>query len=576
MKPTSFVRPSFLALTALLLAACTVSLRDTTGTFAFNDPNNLQTFRAETDSTRVLDVEVEVQNGPTAPLAQSVNEWSATVQFPRCASPVFYTYRVRYRAGLLTRTKTFPEAGVFSRGITNRPDDCANVPVTGGRTFVVDSTADLPDASPGDGQCVAASDGGEVCTLRAAVMEANASPGTDRIELSKARHVLSRTLPSGSEAEGSPNDAFGDLDITDSVVITAPRSGGDDLGSVLRTEVSAGQTTLKNLDADDESLDRTDADALFARVDGGGIDRVFQVHAIRGGEGFAVFENFAIVNGAVFDRGGAGIRNDGALRLDHVVVAENRAHPAGGPGGVFSANRGAGIVNYGFLQASDLAVVRNKVTEETGFAGGLFNQNGATALIERSLFAFNEARFASAIYNDQNEDLPPPGADLTLVNATITGNRVTGSVRGALINQGTASLHFVTVVENASITGVVSSSGAITRLGNTALADNGQRDCAGGFVSLGFNTVSDATGCALMLGTAPNPQDLLNAPALFGVLGDNGGFLYTLRPLANASSAANVVDRGQGLFAQPPTDARGPGFLRSVGGSPDVGAVEVN
>src|SRR5690349_12945245 len=41
--------------------------------------------------------------------------------------------------------------------------------------YQVDSTADDPDADPGDGRCTSAA--GD-CTLRAAVMEANANPGS--------------------------------------------------------------------------------------------------------------------------------------------------------------------------------------------------------------------------------------------------------------------------------------------------------------------------------------------------------------------------------------------------------------
>jgi hypothetical protein len=53
----------------------------------------------------------------------------------------------------------------------------------------VDSTADAPDADPGDGVCArAAPPGGTgqgLCTLRAAVMEANATPYIERIENSR-------------------------------------------------------------------------------------------------------------------------------------------------------------------------------------------------------------------------------------------------------------------------------------------------------------------------------------------------------------------------------------------------------
>src|SRR6185503_17933314 len=46
-------------------------------------------------------------------------------------------------------------------------------------TFTVNSTADTSDASPGDGVCDA---GGGVCTLRAAIEEANALAGADTIQ----------------------------------------------------------------------------------------------------------------------------------------------------------------------------------------------------------------------------------------------------------------------------------------------------------------------------------------------------------------------------------------------------------
>src|SRR5262245_55682549 len=50
--------------------------------------------------------------------------------------------------------------------------------------FVVDSTVDAPDATPGDGLCATTAD---QCTLRAAVEEANASPGLDFVQL-EAKH----------------------------------------------------------------------------------------------------------------------------------------------------------------------------------------------------------------------------------------------------------------------------------------------------------------------------------------------------------------------------------------------------
>ena len=54
--------------------------------------------------------------------------------------------------------------------------------------FSVDSTTDAVDAVPGDGVCATAA---TECTLRAAIMEANALPGPDAIVVPAGTYVLS-------------------------------------------------------------------------------------------------------------------------------------------------------------------------------------------------------------------------------------------------------------------------------------------------------------------------------------------------------------------------------------------------
>jgi hypothetical protein len=77
--------------------------------------------------------------------------------------------------------------------------------------FIVDSPLDQPDANPGDG--IAATASGET-TLRAAVQEANATPGPDTITLPTGLFVLS--------LQGSTDHtaASGDLEIADELVIS--------------------------------------------------------------------------------------------------------------------------------------------------------------------------------------------------------------------------------------------------------------------------------------------------------------------------------------------------------------------
>ncbi len=99
--------------------------------------------------------------------------------------------------------------------------------------FTVNSNADTVDTAPGDGIC---SDGAN-CTLRDAIMEANASAGADTITVPAGTYTLTITgvdercdgaVPcTGTGAVGDPyvpvitaNAAIGDLDITEDVTIT--------------------------------------------------------------------------------------------------------------------------------------------------------------------------------------------------------------------------------------------------------------------------------------------------------------------------------------------------------------------
>lgn len=81
-----------------------------------------------------------------------------------------------------------------------------------GTVFAVDTTADTVDVNPGDGLCA---DTSGDCSLRAAVMEANALPGVEEIRLVDFAEYTLSIEPSG------PDDAStGDLDITEGVVVT--------------------------------------------------------------------------------------------------------------------------------------------------------------------------------------------------------------------------------------------------------------------------------------------------------------------------------------------------------------------
>ncbi|HEV8482139.1 MAG TPA: CSLREA domain-containing protein, partial [Blastocatellia bacterium] len=80
--------------------------------------------------------------------------------------------------------------------------------------FTVTSVADLPDASPGDGVCDI---GTSICTLRAAIQEANASAGLDTISFS---------LGSGTPSIIVGGGGFGPLPLITEAVTIQGNSGG--------------------------------------------------------------------------------------------------------------------------------------------------------------------------------------------------------------------------------------------------------------------------------------------------------------------------------------------------------------
>ena len=123
--------------------------------------------------------------------------------------------------------------------------------------FTVDSTADAVDNNPGNGACEIAGGG---CTLRAAIMEANAWPGADTIAVPAGTYQLTREgvdelcendtiYPTGTPCNITADplkpyqpiitsDASkGDLDITDDVTITG---AGSDVTKIQWAPTSPG------------------------------------------------------------------------------------------------------------------------------------------------------------------------------------------------------------------------------------------------------------------------------------------------------------------------------------------------
>jgi CSLREA domain-containing protein/uncharacterized repeat protein (TIGR01451 family) len=117
----------------------------------------------------------------------------------------------------------------------------ATAPAATASTFMVDTVADAVDADPGDASCATAA---AVCSLRAAVQEANQLQGPDEITLPLG------TYPLELAGRGEDAAATGDLDVTDPLTITG--AGGRLVTITGRRldrvfDVVAGSLTLRGL-----------------------------------------------------------------------------------------------------------------------------------------------------------------------------------------------------------------------------------------------------------------------------------------------------------------------------------------
>lgn len=151
-------------------------------------------------------------------------------------------------------------------------------------TFVVNSVSDGVDATPGDGTCLTA---GGACTLRAAVMEANARVGADVIDLSDMDDPLA---PITLSLEGVDETfiATPDGPLACAAVITADASRGDldIVDDVTILGAGPGRTVVQ-----------WDEQGLIPPFQG---DRIFHVQAPAGATIERVeFRDLAVMRGSV-------------------------------------------------------------------------------------------------------------------------------------------------------------------------------------------------------------------------------------------------------------------------------------
>jgi CSLREA domain-containing protein len=318
--------------------------------------------------------------------------------------------------------------------------------------FTVNSTGDASDATPGNGVCETVNGNG-VCTLRAAIVEANALGGSDVV-----------TVPSGTINAGASYVITSNVEIAGAGASTVLDGGG--ASAVIR--VDSGTVTIRNLvieDGDDGSaggglrvqggtVELRDATVResFAFTGGGGIyvapDAQLTVRrasivdndatgAFGGGlwnQG-TTFVYESLVAGNDSNRAG-GIRNDETLNLRNVTVSGNTVHsPDAGVGG---------ISQNGFAFLNNVTVTNNTGVGDNPASfrgGGIQTTAGETTVMKNSILWGNHGGIGpddcvGAFSSDSRYNLIGDTTACTLPAVTTTWKIGVDPLIGALANNG--------------------------------------------------------------------------------------------------------------------------------------------
>ena len=525
---------------------------------------------ADDPALKVRSVEVEAAGLPAPVAMERLDDglFAAPLPLERCVESVQYRYLVRLERqdGRAMESVVSPEEDRFEVPIQGPlPGDCEGLEDFFITHMTVNDQEDAVDAAPGDGICSTGEEraDGPVCSLRAAIMEANARPGQDLIIVRAGTYPLTLQDVDGLEADGSPHAEVGDLDITGRVTLLGI---GDPRGGIRQVPI----------------------------VDGASQSRVFEIHSNPDPSedvGPRVeMRLLRVSNGRTLAAPGAGILNRGALRLDLVRVDGNHlVETSPPPGASRQAGGGAGIANFGRLVVSRSIIAGNRtaieVVEEKdvedridletadpsdveeavgprpvaapprgGRAGGIYNFSGAYAEIDQSLISGNGALWGGGLYNAAS-------GHLRLSNVTV-GENEAGISGGGLDNRGEAVLNSVTLAFNRALdprgVGGIRTEGRL-RITNSIVSGNGpdpNDDCVGAIESSGGgNALGRGNDCRIL--AARGSDRLAGHYAIDRKLGRNDGYVPTYALQFGAGAAGEtLIDQGSEAGGCLPQDQR--------------------
>jgi CSLREA domain-containing protein len=418
------------------------------------------------------------------------------------------------------------------------------------------------------------------CSLREAVVTANACPGPQTIQLPAGAYHLTRA------GAGEDSARTGDLDITDDLTINGidvPSIHGDDQDRIFEVfDPAVVELNLMILVQGKEQLGGAIRNHGTLTINSSAVNNNHAVvppgglgTSAGGGlfndQGAIATSNYTQYLENTADSGGA-IHNFavGQLTVDNGLMAGNIASMYGGAvWNNFQAE--ATITNIDFFQNQadmqggaiyndgHLEMELNKFEENTEAdqGGGLWNGPDAEAFLYKAWFTNNSAGLGGAVFNKGLLHLyqssmtvntafdgfgagaynDGSAAALFLQNTTVSGNMIVpaGSPGGSGVYNGGGDLRleFDTFAYN-NADGVMNDGGHAT-VESSALAYHSNGNCTGDPISSNGYNIEDHDTCGLI-----EPSDLVSTDPLLAPLALNGG--VNLNHALQASSPA--IDSG--------------------------------
>ncbi|MBL9146110.1 MAG: hypothetical protein JNM99_20685 [Verrucomicrobiaceae bacterium] len=263
-----------------------------------------------------------------------------------------------------------------------------------------------------------------------------------------------------------------------------------------------------------------------------------------------------------------GITDTDGVTIDATVLHEGLTIDGGaGNNRIFYVNSGKK------LGLNGLTLTGGNAPGDAG--GAICNIFGTLALTQCTLFG-NSASYGGAIYSYTSSNFT--SSSTTISHCTLTSNTASDGGGGIFNYNGRTTLIGCTITRNTAPagngSGVVNSGYTIpqTVVQNSIIAGNAQSDVdfisgsSNSFISSGHNLIGTGNGIGDFDESGDNSGiiDPKLAP-----LGNYGGHTPTTIPFPDSPA----IDGGVAIVGVT-TDQRG--FLRTVGGAPDIGAVEIS